>query len=194
MFWKQILAEAAILIAAAAVIGAAMNIFRPEARTLAWIGDYRTAAPGVRVQGSDSSASAKGNRSAGMHPLALAPQKDPGLLFLEIGSDVAFRLQGAGALFIDARRSSVYEEGHIEKALSIPVWERDADGRVAGLQAKGVKPDQVIVVYCSGGECEDAAMLSGKLALAGFHNVYLYKDGFPDWKRKGWPVAQGKLQ
>ena len=102
------------------------------------------------------------------------------------------RLHRAGALFIDARRSSAYEQGHVKGALNIPVWEHDADDRVAALPAKGVKPEAVIVTYCSGGACEDAARLSTKLAEAGYLNVYLYKDGFPAWQSKGWPIAQGK--
>lgn len=156
------MAEAALLMIAAGFLGAGTNSLRPESRKLAWI---------LRLE---------------------APPKDPGLLYLEISGDVALRLHHAGALFIDARRSSIYEQGHIEKAINIPVWEHDADQRVSALQARGLKPDAVIVVYCSGGKCEDAVRLSGKLALANFYNIYLYRDGFPVWQGKGWPIKRGK--
>ncbi|MFH0903276.1 MAG: type I-F CRISPR-associated helicase Cas3f, partial [Pseudomonadota bacterium] len=36
------------------------------------------------------------------------------------------------------------------------------------------------------------AMLAGKLSNAGFYNVYVYRDGFPDWQRRGNPVKQGE--
>ena len=124
--------------------------------------------------------------------LSLAPPKDPGLVFLEISGDVAFRLHQAGALFVDARRSSVYQQGHIRRALNIPVWEHDAEKRIAALAAGGIQPDAVMVVYCSGGDCEDAALLAEKLTQAGYYNLYLHKDGFAAWVNNGWPVAEGK--
>lgn len=161
MNWKKIPAEAAIILIAAVFVGAGTNSFRPEARKVSWI------------------------------PRVVAPPKDPSLLYLEITGEVALRLHRAGAIFIDARRTSVYEQGHIRNAISIPVWEYDADNRVFALQAKGIKPDAVIVVYCSGGSCEDASRLAVKLAQAGFFNVYVDKDGFPAWQSKGWPITRG---
>jgi rhodanese-related sulfurtransferase len=155
------------------------------------VADYRAPESGSRVPGS-SNPGRGSDLSALENPAALAPPKDPGLLYLDISSEVASRLHSAEALFIDARRSSAYEQGHIANAINIPVWEHDADNRVSALQAKGTKPDAVIVVYCSGGTCEDSAMLALKLAQAGFYNVYLYKDGFAAWQSKGWPVARGK--
>jgi len=160
--WKRISAEAAIILIAAVFVGSGTNGFRSEARRVSWI------------------------------PRVVAPPKDPSLLYVEITGEVALRLHRAGAIFIDARRTSVYEQGHIENAISIPVWEYDADNRVSALQAKGIKPDVVVVVYCSGGNCEDAARLALKLAKAGFFNVYVDKDGFPAWQSKGWPITRGK--
>ena len=48
-----------------------------------------------------------------------------------------------------------------------------------------------IVVYCSGGDCEDSHMLSEKLYIVGFDNVLVYKDGYPDWVKRGLPVTKG---
>jgi rhodanese-related sulfurtransferase len=160
--WKKIPAEAAIILIAAVFVGAGTNSFRPEARKVSWI------------------------------PRVVAPPKDPSLLYLEITGEVALRLHRAGAIFIDARRTSAYEHGHIENAISISVWEHDADDRVSALQAKRIMPDAVMVVYCTGGNCEDAGLLALKLAQAGFFNVYVDQDGFPAWQSKGWPIARGK--
>jgi rhodanese-related sulfurtransferase len=160
--WKRIPVEVAIILIASIFVGAGTNAFRPEARKLSWI------------------------------PRAVAPPRDPSLLYLEISGEVALRLHRAGAIFIDARRTSVYEQGHIDNAISIPVWEHDADDRVSALQAKRIKPDAVMVVYCTGGNCEDASKLALKLAQAGFLNVYVDKDGFPAWQSKGWPITRGK--
>ena len=161
MKWRRVLAEALVLIAVAGIVGASANSFRGETRTLAWR---------LRVE---------------------PPPKDPSLIYLEITSEVALRLHRAGVLFLDARRSDAYALGHIEHAINIPVWEHDADNRVSTLRSRGLKQDTPIVVYCTGGTCEDAIMLAGKVALAGFYNIYVYKNGFPDWQRRNWPITKG---
>ncbi len=50
---------------------------------------------------------------------------------------------------------------------------------------------QPVVLYCSGGDCEDSHMLGQKLFGAGFNNLLVYKDGFPDWAKRGGAMAQG---
>ena len=108
-------------------------------------------------------------------------------------ADVA-TLHGANALFLDARRTSIYEQGHIAGARTFSVWESDIDDKVNKLfeersdPASQAKP---IVVYCSGGDCEDSHMLAQKLWGIQFNNVYVYKDGFPDWQKHGGAVHTG---
>jgi len=95
------------------------------------------------------------------------------------------------ALFLDARRSSVYAEGHIAGARSFPVWESDVDARVKALYEEGLDQQAPIVVYCSGGNCEDSHMLAEKLYMVGFDNVLIYRDGFPDWEKRGLAISKG---
>ena len=59
------------------------------------------------------------------------------------------------------------------------------------LRTEGRGFDDVIVAYCSGGECQDSIRLAEKLAMAGFYNIYVYKEGFPDWQKKGRPIDRG---
>ena len=109
------------------------------------------------------------------------------------GNDVAW-LHSKGALFLDARRTSVYEQGHIPGARPFSVWESDIDEKVNKLYAERSDPkdqDLPIVIYCSGGDCEDSHMLAQKLWGIGFNNAYVYKDGFPDWQKRGEPVRSG---
>jgi len=106
------------------------------------------------------------------------------------GADVA-TLHRAGALFLDARRSSVYAEGHIAGARSVSVWEADVDERVGALLAEGGHERAPVVIYCSGGDCEDSHMLAQKLFGAGFENLYVYRDGWPDWQKRSLPARTG---
>lgn len=118
----------------------------------------------------------------------------PDKAFIEISGEDAMLLHRSGVLFLDARRSVAFEEGHIAAARSFSVWEGDIDDKVAALYEERSDPadqDRPIVIYCTGGACEDSHMLSQKLWGLQFNNVYVYKDGFPDWQKRGGPVRTG---
>lgn len=112
--------------------------------------------------------------------------------YVEIpGADAAW-LHARGALFLDARRSREYADGHVAGARSFPVWESDVvKERVEALVAEGRDGALPVVLYCSGGDCEDSHMLAQLLFGAGFENLLVYRDGFPDWVRRGGRVATG---
>jgi rhodanese-related sulfurtransferase len=121
-------------------------------------------------------------------------QPHPDRAYIEISGDEAAALHAAGALFLDARRTSVYEDGHIAGARTYSVWESDIDDKVNKLFEERPDPaeqNKPIVIYCSGGACEDSHMLSQKLWGIQFNNVYVYKDGFPDWQKRGGAVRTG---
>jgi rhodanese-related sulfurtransferase len=102
------------------------------------------------------------------------------------GEDVAWLHARPEALFLDARRSSVYQEGHIAGARSFPIWEDAvATPRIEALAREGRDGDAPVVVYCSGGNCEDSHMLCEKLFGLGFNNLLVYRDGWPDWQKRG---------
>jgi rhodanese-related sulfurtransferase len=106
--------------------------------------------------------------------------------YVEISGDDAAWLIARGVLPLDARRTKDYEQGHIALARSFPVWESDIDARVTALVGEGRDGAIPVVLYCSGGDCEDSHMLAQKLFGAGFNNLLVYRDGWPDWvKRKG---------
>lgn len=114
--------------------------------------------------------------------------------WIEISPEDVAELYGRKILFIDARRTDVFNEGHIAGSRSMPVWEADVDARVAALYDEGRDQNAPIVIYCSGGNCEDSHMLAQKLWGVGFDNVLVYKDGFPDWQKRGGAVARGATQ
>lgn len=121
-------------------------------------------------------------------------QPHPDKAFVEISGADAQLLHARGVLFLDARRTSVFEEGHIAGARSFSVWESDIDDKVNALFAeRGDPADQnlPIVIYCSGGACEDSHMLAQKLWGIQFNNVYVYKDGYPDWQQRGGATRTG---
>jgi rhodanese-related sulfurtransferase len=121
----------------------------------------------------------------------------PDKAYVEIGGEDAALLHSKGTLFLDARRTSIYEAGHIAGARSFSVWEADVDDKVNALYEERSDPSEQnkpIVIYCSGGACEDSHMLAQKLWGIQFNNVYVYKDGFPDWQQRNLPVRTGGQQ
>ena len=86
---------------------------------------------------------------------------------------------------------SVYADGHIPGARDFPVWESDIDARVKAFFDEGLDQNAPIVIYCSGGDCEDSHMLAEKLYMVGFNALFIYKDGFPGWTKRGLPVNKG---
>ncbi len=88
-------------------------------------------------------------------------------------------------LFVDARSSDNYEDGHIPGAISLPVGQFDEQIESFLNQHP---PDALIVTYCSGRTCEDSHDLAQFLSDAGFTNVRIFIDGFPGWKAEGYPV------
>lgn len=112
--------------------------------------------------------------------------------YVEVSGDAAAWLHARGALFLDARRSRDFAEGHVAGARSFPVWESEVvRERIEGLVAEGRDGAVPVVLYCSGGDCEDSHMLAQALFGAGFENLLVYRDGFPDWKARGGAVATG---
>jgi rhodanese-related sulfurtransferase len=121
-------------------------------------------------------------------------QAHPDKPYIEVAFDDVNALHAKGVLFLDARRTSVYEQGHIAGARPFSVWESDLDEKINKLFEERSSPEQQalpIVAYCSGGDCEDSHMLAQKLWGIQFNNVYVYKDGFPDWQKRGGAVHTG---
>ena len=184
---------------AAGVCAAIANLIAGPERKLAWIrrGDADARVnPSVTPASTGSAAvsAASATLAGAAAPAAAtgsAPAPHPDKPYVEISGDEVKRLFDKGTAFFDARRSNVYRVGHIAGARSFPVWEADIDDRVKAFYAEGVEPSTPLVVYCDGGECEDSHTLAQKLYLAGFDNAMVYKDGFPDWSRHGWPVKTG---
>jgi rhodanese-related sulfurtransferase len=116
---------------------------------------------------------------------------DPARPIRELGAEDAKWLHDRGALFLDARRSDAFEQGHIAGARSLPFWEADLAEKVAQALATCSDPSLPVVVYCSGGDCRDSYLLAEKLWLAGFRTLLTYTGGYPDWEARGWPVRQG---
>lgn len=180
--------EAFLLLLAAVVLAGATNAFAGSQRKLKWVGSYDAPADRPSPPKAAAAPSAAGAAGAPGSTKTFAPHPDKA--WLEIGGEDAAALH-ATATFLDARRTNVYAQGHIAGARPFSVWESDVDDKVKAFFQEGRDQSQPVVVYCSGGDCEDSHTLAQKLYFVGFDNVLVYKDGFPDWQKRNLPITRG---
>ena len=111
--------------------------------------------------------------------------------YVEISGDDAAWLVARGVLVVDARRKKDYEQGHVAGARNISPWEGDADAKITALVNEGRDGALPVLIYCSGGDCEDSHMLATRIYGGGFNNLLVYRDGWPDWVKRGGKSAAG---
>lgn len=108
-------------------------------------------------------------------------------IFRFVGIDeVLDYYQDGITLFIDARRTREYVEGHITGALSISVWEADMGQKISRLATNPeINPEAPIVVYCTkSDDCKDSQDLARYLHENGFLNLLVYHGGYPEWEKE----------
>ncbi|MGA1193263.1 MAG: rhodanese-like domain-containing protein [Kiritimatiellia bacterium] len=90
-------------------------------------------------------------------------------------------------IVLDARKTVDFEAGHLPGAMSLPLLEFDAAfGGIAPL----LTPDQPVMVYCSGKECDESIKLGEILIEAGYTNVTLFAGGMIAWQEAGFEVQR----
>jgi len=94
-------------------------------------------------------------------------------------------------LFVDARNDSGYIEGHIPGALQCDHY-RLAE-YLDGVLGRAGQAEKVIV-YCSGGACEDSIFVSCDLIELDvpYESIYVFEGGWCEWVAHDMPVETGR--
>lgn len=150
------------------------------------------AAPATPPAATSGPLPAKSAPSAPLAAKVFRPHPDKA--FVEISGDDAVALWKQKTLFFDARRSADFVLEHIPGARSVSVWEADVESKVRAFAGEGGDTAAPIVVYCTGGNCEDSHMLAEQLFQVGFNNALVYRDGFPDWLKRKMPTEKGEAK
>jgi len=198
----------AFLGAAVICAGLGNRLARPD-RKLGWIGwapppaDLPAASlPPPPPETPALAPAAPTPRQAGSHPPLAAKTATPtpaaqfapapDAVIRDIASEAAWEAFRLRVPFLDARRSSDFQDGHVPGAWSVPIWEADAAARITEFEARAnPAPLAPIAIYCSGGDCADSRLLAKKLVDLGYRNLLIYRDGFPDWVKRGRPQERG---
>lgn len=96
------------------------------------------------------------------------------------------RLTGR-VVWVDARAEIPYRRGHIPGARQLDPYRPEQN--LLEVLAACLQADRVIV-YCSGGRCEDAELAASLLEQAGVprERLVIYVGGFNEWLARGQPV------
>lgn len=93
-------------------------------------------------------------------------------------------------VFIDARNEQHYQEGHIPGAYLFDHYR--AENYLAGILPVCMTA-QEIVVYCTGGQCEDSefAAITLRDAAVPKEKLFVYPGGITEWTNSGLPLEIG---
>lgn len=115
-------------------------------------------------------------------------------LTLESGESMVIPLEEAResffsqkALFLDARSSLLYQEGHIQGARNLP-WE--AVDEYFDAVMTDMPQDTLIITYCDGKDCAQSKDLALELSYRGYENVRVLVNGWSLWKEHHLPVEK----
>jgi rhodanese-related sulfurtransferase len=190
---KLILAESLLVAIVCALLALAANALSPKGLKLT-----RNYFPSLNHQpltvastnsssGTNAASSfekhAKGLREKGFQPIdfstALAHFKDP-------------RKQQDLIVFIDARDIRHFEEGHIPGAYQFDHFHPEA---TLPTILPVCQTAEKIIVYCTGGECEDSQFAAEFLREAGVPNekLFIFVGGITEWEANSQPIERGSL-
>jgi rhodanese-related sulfurtransferase len=170
LFRKLIVRDALgvwILLTACLVGGVVVNEIRPKPLSLVYL------SPRARMD----QAVAKMNPSS---KVSIATGGDVDLDEMQkISSDRA-------AMILDARPEIFYRVGHIPSAMSLPRDDFENRYRAIGSMLQAHR-DKVLVIYCSGNDCQDSQMVGEALERLGYSHVRLFRGGWSDWESGNLP-------
>jgi rhodanese-related sulfurtransferase len=90
-------------------------------------------------------------------------------------------------LFIDTRYKDEFELGHLKNAKNLPA---NATRDQIMSFFENIPKEQQIVTYCSSPDCNSSRRLAGFLTYLGYTKVFIYVEGFEEWRVKDYPIER----
>jgi rhodanese-related sulfurtransferase len=94
-------------------------------------------------------------------------------------------LKEGRSIFIDTRYKEEFLEGHLTNAINLPA---NTPREELMDYLKSIPKDQQIVTYCSRSTCNSSRRLAGFLTYLGYKKVYIYLEGYKEWKANNFPI------
>ncbi len=110
------------------------------------------------------------------------PESVPGATTVDTAA--AKKLFDEEAAFVDLRKQAGWDAGRIPGAIFLPFKKGFSQ---EALEAE-VGKDEPVVFYCAGVRCPRSSKACEKAVAWGYTKVHYYREGFPAWKKAGYPV------
>lgn len=118
-----------------------------------------------------------------------AKKKNPAHRDSALTAEEIHKLLDEGSIIVvDARPEEEFVAGHMPSAFHLP-FEAFKSGRPEMLDF--LQPEERIVIYCGGGDCEASHHVQEMLYDYGYTNTEVYLPGWPGWTGYGGPVETG---
>jgi rhodanese-related sulfurtransferase len=192
---KRVLLEGLVVAVIGGLLALAANTVSPRRIELS-----RNYFPGAPSSGGIAQTTNPGtSASTNTHVLSAAEQavtrlKEEGLGVVDLSQVTQLfndprRAQDL-VVFVDARKDEHYEEGHIPGAYQFDYY---YPAKYAGVVLPLCQNAQQVVVYCTGGDCEDSRLTAVMLSQAGIDKskLFVYAGGITEWKAKRLPLEVG---
>jgi rhodanese-related sulfurtransferase len=100
------------------------------------------------------------------------------------------RLESGEVVLIDARNEALFQEQHIPGAYLFDHYKMD---QYVDLVLPMCQIAEEVIVYCSGGHCEDSEFTATDLQQLGIpqEKLFIYAAGMRGWNEGGYPIAMG---
>ena len=192
---KTIVVEAAIVVIVGLGIGLAANALSPRGLALSrnYFPGGTNQAPAAPAQVQAVPAPAETNEPPESAQIS-ERLRGKGLQELKLSQvEILFhdpRSQDGRIIFVDARNQDDYQEGHIPGAYELDPYHPEKEmGTVLPICQAAEK----VVVYCTGGDCEDSDTAALLLQDAGVpdQKLFVYGGGFTEWEAAHLPVETG---
>lgn len=115
----------------------------------------------------------------------VAPEQVPGVTRLNAEQVIELILSKPELLIIDVRIKDEYDKGHIQGAINLLDTELTADT----LAQQAGDQQRPLLFYCNGERCKRSANASRKAQDWGYPEIYWFRGGWVEWRRKNYPVT-----
>jgi rhodanese-related sulfurtransferase len=89
-------------------------------------------------------------------------------------------------VIIDARKSSDFQKGYIEGAISLPNTQTTPESLAQHIPGKSTP----VLIYCNGIKCGRSVESAEIAVKAGYTDIYWFRGGWGEWIAKGYPITQ----
>ncbi len=90
--------------------------------------------------------------------------------------------------FVDAREDTLYKAGHIPGAINVSFDHIDKDGD----KFLALPKDDLIVIYCDGGDCHLSHDLAEFALAQGYGRLAVFTGGWAEWSKETDMIATGE--